>query len=107
MNIEDYRKLQEYKRLKVPINKVMEEINISEYYCKKYMRMTEEEFVNVISNNKNVMDSYKDFIMDIFKTTPIIPDSNIYYNVLEVLLEFNISDSSFRKYAKRLRVETG
>lgn len=79
MNIEDYRKIQEYKRLKVPINKIVEEMKTTEYYIKKYMKMTEEEFVNFSNDNKNVLDSYKDFIMDIIKVTPTIPDSNIYY----------------------------
>lgn len=107
MNIEDYRKIQEYKRLKVPIAKIVEEMNISEYYIKKYMKMTEEEFVNFNNDNKNIIDSYKDFIMDIIKVTPTIPDTNIYYKILETFPEFNVSESSFRKYVKRLRVETG
>lgn len=57
--------------------------------------------------NKISLDAYKDFILDIIKTTPTIPDSNIYYKTLESFPEFNISESAFRKYAKRLRVETG
>lgn len=82
-------------------------MNISEYFVKKYMKMTEEEFVKFNNDNKNAIDLYKDFIMDIIKTTLIIPDSNMYCKVLEVFPEFNISESSFRKYVNKLRVETG
>lgn len=92
MNIEDYRKIQEYKRLKAPIAKIFEEMNISKYCIKKYMKMTEEEFVNFSNDNKNIIYSYKDFIMDIIKVTPTIPDSNIYYKILDTFPEFNVSE---------------
>lgn len=69
--------------------------------------MDEDQFEDSLVENKISLAAYKDFILDIIKTTPTIPDSNIYYKVLEAFPKFNVSESAFRKYAKRLRVETG
>lgn len=107
MNLEEFRKLQEMKQLGVPQTKVSAELGISEYMTSKYWKMDEDQFNDSLVENRISLDAYKDFIFDIIKTTPTIPDSNIYYKVLEAFLEFNVSESAFRKYAKRLRVETG
>lgn len=107
MNLEEFRKLQEIKQLGVPQTKVSAELGISEYMTSKYWKMDEDQFNDSLVENRISLDVYKDFIFDIIKTTPTISDSNIYYKVLEAFLEFNVSESAFRKYAKRLRVETG
>ncbi len=107
MNLEEFRKLQEMKQLGVPQTKVSAELGISEYMTSKYWKMDEDQFNDSLVENGISLDAYKDFIFDIINTTPTIPDSNIYYKVLEAFLEFNVSESAFRKYAKRLRVETG
>jgi len=107
MNLEEFRKLQEMKDLGVPQTKVSTELGISEYMTSKYWKMNEDQFKDSLVENKISLDAYKDFILDIIKTTPTIPDSNIYYKILESFHEFNVSESAFRKYAKRLRVETG
>lgn len=95
------------KNLGVPQTKVSTELDISEYMTSKYWKMNEEQFKDSLVENKISLDAYKDFILDIVKTTPTIPDSNIYYKILEAFPEFNIAESAFRKYAKRLRIETG
>lgn len=95
------------KKLGVPQTKVSVELCISEYMTSKYWKMDEDQFKDSLVENRISLDAYKDFILDIIKTTPTIPDSNIYYKILESFPEFNVSESAFRKYAKRLRVETG
>lgn len=107
MNLEEFRKLQEMKSLGVPQIKVSTELGISEYMTSKYWKMNEDQFKDSLVENRISLDAYKDFILGIIKTTPTIPDSNIYYKALEAFPEFNVSESAFRKYAKRLLVENG
>lgn len=104
MNLENSEKM---KKLGTPQTKVYAELGISEYMTSKYWKMVEDQFKDSLVENKILLDAYKDFIFDIIKITPTIPDSNIYYKILESFPKFNVSKSAFRKYAKRLRAETG
>ena len=69
--------------------------------------MSESEFDYYIACQGSIIESYREFILDILETTPTITNLNIYYKILEAFPETNFSESNFQKYMKKLRAETG
>ena len=107
MDSKIYKDLQEYKRVNVPKKRICELLKISGYTLRKIWDMTEGEMEDYFTNQGLVIESYRDFIMEILETTPTITNLNIYYKVLEAFPESGISEANFQKYMKRLRAETG
>ena len=53
------------------------------------------------------MDNYKSFILDVLSVTPQIRQTNIYYKLQERFPDFEIPQTTFYRYIKKLREEYG
>ena len=108
MNLDDYRKVQKLKKLGLSQKKIMEETGLKEYDVRRCWNRTEDEFKVLLDRiGPEKISLYKDYVLDILKVTPTIPDTNIYYKLLEDFPNADIGESAFRKYMKKLRKETG
>ena len=84
MNLDDYRKVQKLKKLGLSQKKIMEETGLKEYDVRRCWNITEDEFKILLDRiGPEKISLYKDYILDILKVTLTIPDTNIYYKVLE------------------------
>ena len=104
---EDYDRLQEYKQAHLNKHKICQQLKISLETLKRIWSMSESEFDYYIACQGSIIESYREFILDILETTPTITNLNIYYKILEAFPETNFSESNFQKYMKKLRAETG
>lgn len=107
MNIEEFRKMKDLKQVGLSQYKTAISLNVSSYQIKRFWNMSEEEFLDSLNDNKDELSRYDDFILDIVKLTPTIPDSNVYYKIREKFPDFSVSEKTFRKYMKILRAKTG
>ena len=107
MNIEDFRKMKELKDQGLSQFKAADVLGTSKYMMRKCWHLTEDEFIDFLNGSKEELSRYDDFILDILRVTPTIPDTNIYYKIRESFEDFSVSEGAFRKYIKRLRIKTG
>ncbi len=107
MNLEDFRKIKYYQSIGLSQIKVARQTGLTTWQVKKCWSMNENEFKNSLTLNASSLESYREYIMEILRFTPTIPDTNIFYKIKEDYPESTFTESVFRKYMKRLREETG
>lgn len=107
MNIEEFKKILEYKSLGISQEKVSRIMRISNWHIRKVWKLNEEQFLELKAKEQKPLEQYIGFIMSIIKTTPTISNSNVYYKLLEAFPDCKASESTFYKFIKKLRQETG
>ena len=107
MNLEEYKKIIEYRSLSVPYDKIAEITGLKVWEIRKVSKLTLDEFKALNEKHVKALDRYENYILSIIKTTPTIKDSNIYYKLMEDFPEFNVSEATFYRYIKDLRKEHG
>ena len=107
MDIEQFKKIQEYKKIGLSQVKTKNVTGFSLWDIRKFWNYSESEFKNYLLDIESDMSSYYAYIVDILKTTPTIPDTNIYYKLKEDFLDFQVSESTFRRYIRKIRKELG
>jgi len=109
LNLEEYTKIQMYKNLGLSMTKVYGLLDgtISRNNIKKVWNLSEDDFKKIELNTIEYLSSYKDYMIDIIKTTPEIKDANIMYRIKEAFPDFDCARSTFYKYIKKIRIETG
>ena len=58
---------------------------------RKCWHLTEDEFIDFLNGSKEELSKYDDFILDILRVTPTIPDTNIYYKIRESFEDFTFT----------------
>lgn len=107
MNLEQFRKMKEFKELGLSRVKSASTLELKEWDMRKYWNMAEDEFIAFQEASIPTFDKYKDFVVNILKVTPTIPDKNVMFKLKEVFPDFAISTSAFYRYMKSLREEHG
>ncbi|MCK9329263.1 MAG: IS21 family transposase [Candidatus Cloacimonetes bacterium] len=107
MNLEQFKKMKELKALGLSRVKTASTLELKEWEIRKYWNMTEDEFRGLQQEAIPTFDKYKDFVVNILKVTPMIPDRNVMFKLKEAFPDFDISTSAFYRYIKSLREEHG
>ena len=107
MDLEEFKKIQEYKALGLSNNKIAEILHEREWNIRKIAKLSESEFLEFQNKKGDALEKYIPFIMDIIKTTPTIKDSNVFFKLRETFPEFQVSEASFYRFVKKLRKDTG
>ena len=103
-------KIRDLKRKGYKRFRVARELGIDIKTVNKYWDMSDDEYLNYYKQTKvrnNIMEPYKDFIVDKIKEYSEITSAIIYDNLLETYKNFNPSYRSTRRYVAALREELG
>ena len=104
---ETYDKIQEYKALGLSILKATEKLGISYNTTYKWWNKTEDDFTTFQKEHEFVLDNYRQFIVEQLKLCPQINNTLVLRRLKERFPEFETSPSTFHRYMKRLREQTG
>lgn len=107
LSIQQYKKLQEYKELGLSKVKVSERLNLSyKTICNWWDK--DQAFFNAFQkNHEYVLDNYRQYIIEILKISPQINNTVLYKRIKDDFSEFDVQSSSFFKYVKEVREQTG
>lgn len=104
---EQFKRMQELKALGLSREKAKINLGISGYEIKKWWHCDEQEFLRVQSEQEFQMDSYREFILSYLRTSPQMRDTNIEYKIRETFPDYAVKRSTFYRYMKKLREQTG
>lgn len=107
MNLDDYRKVQEYKKFVLSQKKIIDLTGLKEWDVRRLYHFTIDDFNNYLESKGSGIDIYNEYIMNLLRTTPAIPDTNIYFKIKEDFPSFMVGETTFKKHMKKLRKETG
>jgi len=80
MNLEKFRKMKEFRELGLSRIKTANNLELKEWDMRKYWNMAEDEFIALQEASIPTFDKYKDFVVDILKVTPTIPEGMLCLN---------------------------
>lgn len=98
------------KRLKqegVPIAAIARRIGISEPTTRKWANMSEAGFDELKKDDIPYLDNYREFILSILRVFPQTRETNILYRLREEFPDFECRKTTFYKYMRKLREQTG
>ena len=104
---DQFLELKHLKSLGVPTTTIAKKIGISVPNANKWLRLDEEAFENYLRNNTPYLAQYRAFIISILKICPQTPATNIMYRIKDQFPDFNCKKTTFFKYVKDLREQTG
>lgn len=104
---DQFLKLKHLKSLGVPTTTIAKKIGISVPSANKWLRLDEEAFENYLRNNTPYLEQYRAFIISILKICPQTPATNIMYRIKDQFPDFNCKKTTFFRYVKDLREQTG
>lgn len=107
ISYEQFKRMHELKALGLSRVKTAANLGISEYEIGKWWHCDEREFLHVQSEQEFQMDSYREFILSYLRTCPQIRDTNIEYKIRETFPDYAVKRSTFYRYMKKLREQTG
>ena len=104
---DQFLELKHLKSLGVPTTTIAKKIGISVPSANKWLRLDEEAFENYLRNNTPYLEQYRAFIISILKICPQTPATNIMYRIKDQFPDFNCKKTTFFRYVKDLREQTG
>lgn len=104
---EQFLQIKQLKELGVSTAAIARKIGISVPNVTKWVRMDEAGFDALKRNDVPYMDQYREFIISILRVCPQTRETNILYRLKEAFPNFECNRSSFYKYMKKLREQTG
>ncbi len=104
---DQFLELKHLKSLGVPTTTIAKKIGISVPNANKWLRLDEEAFENYLRNNTPYLEQYRAFIISILKICPQTPATNIMYRIKDQFPDFNCKKTTFFRYVKDLREQTG
>ncbi|MBQ8540814.1 MAG: IS21 family transposase [Clostridia bacterium] len=107
IDYEQFKKMKEYKEIGLSKEKTRKHLKITMYEINKWWHLDEKEYFEKQSEATYQMDPYRDFIIHHLKICPQMHDMNIRYKLRENFPDFNVPRSSFQRYMRKLREQTG
>ena len=104
---EQFSELKHLKSLGVPTTTIAKKIGISVPSANKWLRMDEDAFEIYLIDNTPYLEQYRAFILNILKICPQTQATNIMYRVKDQFPDFNCRKTTFFRYVKDLREQTG
>ena len=98
------------KRMKsdgASVSNIARKVGVSEPIVRKWAKMDEAGFDLLKRDDIPYMDQYREFIISILRVCPQTRETNILYRLKEEFSDFDCRRSTFYKYMKKLREQTG
>ncbi len=107
LGIQQFKKLQEYKKLGISKLKVSEILNLSYKTVCNWWDRDEEYFYSFQKEHEFMLDNYRQYIIEILKICPQINNTVILRRVKEEFGNIGVPNSTFYRYVKNVREQTG
>ena len=107
LGIEQFKKLQEYKKLGISKLKVSEKLNLSYKTVWNWWDRDEYFFNKFQKEHEFILDNYRRYIIEIIKICPQINNTVLLRRIKNDFSDFDIPDSTFYRYVKKVREQTG
>lgn len=107
LGIEQYHKLQEYRKLGISKLKVSEILDLSYKTVSNWWEKSEDVFYSFQSEHEFMLDNYRQFIVEILKVCPQINNTVLLRRVKDNFKDFSVPNSTFFRYVKKVRDQTG
>lgn len=107
VTLENFRKIQEYKKLGLSQKKTATNLSLTLSSVRKWWDATEEDLLNVEKTRAEYLDNYKEFMLSQLHTCPQIKVTNLYFKLKETFPDFECSKAPFYKYVQKLRYDYG
>lgn len=107
VTLENFRKIQEYKKLGLSQKKTATNLSLTLSSVRKWWDLTEEDLLNVEKTRAEYLDNYKEFMLSQLHTCPQIKVTNLYFKLKETFPDFECSRAPFYKYVQKLRYDYG
>ena len=104
---ETYDKMQEYKAIGLSRLKATEKLGISYNTTYKWWDKSYDEFLAIQKQHEFVLDNYRQYIIEMLKTCPQINNTLVRRRLEERFSDFDVPATTFYRYMKRLREQTG
>ncbi len=107
LGIEQFKKLQELKELGLSKLKVSEKLNLSYKTVWNWWDKDEDFFNTFQKEHEFILDNYRQYIIEILKICPQINNMVLLNRIQEDFPDFEIPPSTFFRYVKKVREQTG
>lgn len=107
LGIEQYKKMQEYKKLGISKLKVSEILNLSYKTVYNWWDKDESYFYSFQKEHEFMLDNYRQYIIEILKICPQINNTVILRRLKEEFGDIGVPNSTFYRYVKNVRMQTG
>lgn len=107
LGIEQFKKLQELKELGLSKLKVSEKLNLSYKTVWNWWDKDEKFFEAFQKEHEFILDNYRQYIIEILKIYPQINNIVLLNRIKEDFSDFEIPPSTFFRYVKKVREQTG
>ncbi len=104
---EQFLEMKRLEELGVPTKTISKKVGVSTTICTKWLRMDEDAFMQHRRAHYSEMEQYREFILSILRVCPQTKATNIFYRLRDQFPDFDCPRTTFFKYVKRLREQTG
>ena len=107
ISIETYREIQKYKDYGASMLKTSQIMKLSYNTVYKWWNLTEDKFNVFLSEHEFVLDNYRQYFIEQLKITPQMNNTLLYKRLLNDFDGITVPVSTFHRYIKNLREQTG
>lgn len=107
ISFQTYQKIQEHKAYGASMLKTSQMMNLSYNTVYKWWDLTEEDFNAFQSQHEFVLDNYRQYFLEQLKITPQMNNTLLFKRLINDFGDIGVPVSTFQRYIKRLREQTG
>ena len=107
INYNQFKQIKELQQIGTSQNKISNKLGVSLSSVRYWWRRSEKEFLALETQRTPSMEPYHAFILEHLQICPQIRQTNLYYKLQDNFPDFNVSENTFYRYVKKLRVEYG
>lgn len=104
---EQFLQIQECKSYDLSVQTTSRKLGIEIYDVRNWWNKTEDEFLEADGRKACELDNYRQYIIELIKICPQISNANVMSRLQEDFSDFDAKKSTFQRYMKNLREQTG
>lgn len=104
---EQFLQIQECKSYDLSVQVTSRKLGIEIYDVRNWWNKTEDEFLEADGRKAYELDNYRQYIIELIKMCPQISNANVMSRLQEDFSDFDAKKSTFQRYMKNLREQTG
>ncbi|MGI6122024.1 MAG: IS21 family transposase [Saccharofermentanales bacterium] len=107
ISIETYREIQKHKNYGASMHKTSQIMKLSYNTVYKWWNLTEEDFFSFQSRHEFILDNYRQYFIEQLRITPQMNNTLLYKRLKNDFDNIDVPVSTFHRYIKNLREQTG